>query len=134
MRLLHADEREVAFEVEYFGDLGGCSRIVEHYQISAAGIRYEVDLEPASIHPCILAPLIQTDGMETSHISQENSRISLTYRGARYEIASGRGGLAEISPDAAMPNRNALYRTGRFADHCVIIKLFRINGIVSQTV
>ncbi|MDD5482948.1 MAG: hypothetical protein PHP98_04785 [Kiritimatiellae bacterium] len=123
MRLLHADEREVAFEVEYFGDLGGCSRIVEHYQISATGIQYGVALDPVSIKPYILVPLIQTDGMEAARLDKKSGRISLVYRGARYEIATGRGGRTEILPDAAMPNRNALYRTGRFDDNCVIATL-----------
>lgn len=125
MRLLHADEREVAFEVEYHGDLGGCSKVREHYKISAAGIRYEVDLEPTSIKPYILTPLIQTDGMETSHMNKKNDRISLVYRGARYEIVSGHGGQAEILPETAMPNRNALYLTGRIEDNCVIVTLLK---------
>lgn len=114
---------EVVFAVDYHVGLGGLTVIAESYRLSAEGLSYSVRLNDKTLEPCILVPLISTDGDERSDISVEPNGFMVTYRGCQYRVEAHEGVNCELSGDSPLVNRNGLYDTGIVHGSRVRLKL-----------
>ncbi|MDD5596338.1 MAG: hypothetical protein PHV82_00250 [Victivallaceae bacterium] len=112
---------QVEFRVIYKGDLGGCSKVTEKYRISSEGVHYEAELDRADFALRLLAPLIITDGMETSDITTDAEGFRVSYRNDRFSIRAQEGKF-RISDENPASNRNAVYRVGVIEDNKIFIR------------
>ncbi len=111
LKVLKETTDEVAFEVTYRGEMGGCGEIVESYSLTSEGLVYSVRLDPRPPKQSILVPVISFDGQEEASVSEGSSGVEVTYRGAAYRIRLEPEREWRFTGDPPAANRNALYRT-----------------------
>lgn len=122
-----ATHDEVAFDVDYHVGLGGLTLITESYRLSAEGLSYSARLDDKTLEPCILIPLLTTDGDARSGISVQDPSFKVDYRGCRYLVTADNGAKCELSPDPPLVNRNGLYSTGVVRGGVVRLSLSRAD-------
>lgn len=104
------DSQHVEFEVIYEGDLGGVTRVVEHYALGEDGWHYTANLFPVPASQWLSIPLLQTDGESPANfrvwpggfeVSCTNHVYTVNREGAGAEVAAGH-----------FANRNGIYCEG----------------------
>jgi hypothetical protein len=116
-------QEAVFFAVRYSGKMGGCREIVESYRITSGGIDYSVRLDPQPPEQSILVPVILSDGEKEAAISEADTGLEVTYRGAEYRIRIRVGKECKITDDPPSGNRNAFYRTLEIRDNRASLEL-----------
>jgi|APSaa5957512622_1039677.scaffolds.fasta_scaffold03494_3 hypothetical protein len=101
---------EVAFEVRYTGELGGCCELTESYVLSDRGLEYAVRCEPKPERLHLLVPVILTDGEVEGEFIEEKDHLRVDYRGSIYRINLRPDAEWVLRDDPPAANRNALYR------------------------
>ena len=113
----------VSFEIRYRGELGGCREVTEIYTLTGRGLTYSACCNPQPPALYILAPVIHSDGDADASVSEGDSGIEVTYRGAVYHITVRQGKTWRFTDDPPAANRNALYRTLEVQDNTVSLAL-----------
>lgn len=100
---------KVRFAVIYEGEELPGGSVIEHYELTRAGVTLDISLDQPEHEPMyIRIPLLATNGLDTTRIEQEDGRISVQLHGYRYSVTLPSGTKVQVAP-ARYGNRNGEY-------------------------